>query len=106
MEYDEKYFAKSANMKALGMWLTMSLVLSAAYAIEIAKGLKTVQYFVVMELICWVPFIFGLIILKIKGWHTKLYQDIVGFGYGFFYLYIMVTSPGTLAFTYILPLKD
>ena len=106
MEYDEKYFAKSANKKAMGMWLIMSIVLSAAYAIEIVKGLKSIQYFVLMELICWVPFIFGLIILKVKGWHTKYYQDIVGFGYGFFYLYIMVTSPGTLAFTYILPLMS
>ena len=106
MEYNEKAFAKSANKKAMGMWLVMSVVLSAAYAVEIVKGLKTVQYFVIMELICWIPFIFGLIVLKVKGWHTKLYQDIVGFGYGAFYLYIMMTSPGTLAFTYILPLMS
>lgn len=104
MEYNEKYFAKSANKKAMGMWLVMSLILSAAYAGEIAKGLKTVQFYIIMELLCWGPFIAGLIVLKVKGWHTKLYQDIVGFGYGFFYLYIMLTSPGTLAFTYIFPL--
>ncbi|MBQ7920407.1 MAG: PilZ domain-containing protein [Lachnospiraceae bacterium] len=104
MEYNEKYFSKSANKKAMIMWLVVDLVLSAAYAIEIVKGLKTVQYFILMELICWVPFIIGLIVLKVKGWHTKYYQDIVGFGYGFFYLYIMATSPGTLAFTYVLPI--
>ena len=104
MEYYEKYFAKSANKKTMIMWLVVGLVLSAAYAIEIVKGLKSVQYFVFMELICWVPFIVGLIVLKVKGWDTKYYQDIVGFGYGFFYLYIMVTSPGTLAFTYVLPI--
>ena len=51
-------------------------------------------------------FVPGLVVLKVKGWHTNLYQDIVGFGYGFFYLYIMMTSPGTLAFTYILPLMS
>ncbi|MBP3543202.1 MAG: methyl-accepting chemotaxis protein, partial [Lachnospiraceae bacterium] len=81
-------------------------VLSAAYAIEIVKGLKTVQFFIIMELIAWVPFVIGLVVLKVKGWHTKLYQDIVGFGYGAFYLYIMLTAPGTLAFTYILPLTS
>lgn len=43
---------------------------------------------------------------KIKGWHTPLYADVIGFGYGFFYLNIMLTSPGTLAFTYILPLMS
>lgn len=104
MEYNEKYFAKSANKKAMIMWLVVSLVLSAAYAIEIIKGLKTVQYFIIMELICWVPFIIGLIVLKVNGWHSKHYQNIVGIGYGLFYLYIMATSPGTLAFTYVLPI--
>lgn len=42
MEYNEKAFAKSANRKAMWMWLAMNLVLSVAYGIEILKGLKTV----------------------------------------------------------------
>lgn len=104
MEYNEKAFAKSANKKAMGMWMALNIVLSAAYAIEIIKGLKTVQYYLIMELVCWGPFIFGLVVLKTKGWHSKLYQDIVGIGFGSFYLYIMLTSPGTLAFTYLLPI--
>jgi len=106
MEYNEKKFAASANKKTMGMWLAMLLVLSVAYALEIKKGLKTPGFFLIMELIAWVPFIVGLIILKVQGWHSKLYHDIVGAGYGLFYLYIMATSPGTLAFTYILPLTS
>lgn len=106
MEYNEKYFAKSANKKAMGMWLALSLVLSIAYALEVVKAQKTLQYFIIMELLCWGPFLLGLVVLKVKGWYTHLYQDIIGFGYGFFYLYIMMTSPGTLAFTYILPLMS
>ena len=39
MNYDEKKFAASANKKTMGMWLAMLVVLSAAYAIEIVKGL-------------------------------------------------------------------
>jgi len=106
MEYNEKQFAKSANKKAMGMWLVMSLVLSGAYAVEVVKGLKTPGFYAIMEILCWGPFLFGLIMLKVKGWHTKMYQDIVGVGYGVFYLYIMLTAPGTLAFTYILPLTS
>lgn len=106
MEYNPKEFAKSANKKTLVMWLVLSVVLSAAYFIEILKGLKTTQFFIIMELICWVPFIAGLIVIKIRGWHTRTYQDIAGFGFGAFYLYIMLTSPGTLAFAYILPLTS
>lgn len=106
MEYDEKKFAISANKKAMLMWLVMSLVLSGAYAVEVLKGLKSIPFFIIMELICWGPFLLGLIILRVKGWHTKIYQDIVGIGYGCFYLYIMMTAPGTLAFTYTLPLMS
>lgn len=104
MEYNEKAFAKSANKKALGMWLVLSVILSGAYVVEVMKGQKTMQFFIIMETICWVPFIIGLIVLKVKGMHTKLYMDIVGVGYGLFYLYIMATAPGTLAFTYIIPM--
>ena len=100
----EKEFAKSANKKAMGMWLVMSIVLSAAYVIEIVKGLKSIEYFLLMELCCWGPFVAGLIVLKIKGWHTTIYRDIVAGGYWLFYAYIMLTSPGTLAFAYVLPL--
>lgn len=104
MEYNEKQFAKSANKKALGMWLVVMVVFSGTYALELVKGQKTPLFYIVMELICWIPFIFGLILLKVKGWHTRYYQDLVGFGYGVFYLYIMMTAPGTLAFTYVLPI--
>jgi len=106
MDYDEKKFAAQANKKTMGMWLAMLVVLSAAYAIEIVKGLKSPTYFLIMELVAWVPFIIGLIVVKVQGWHSELYHNIVGVGYGLFYLYIMVTSPGTLAFTYILPLTS
>jgi len=104
MKYNEKQFATSANKKATLMWVVMSAVLSAAYVIEIIKGLKTVEYFILMEICCWGPMIIGFVILKIKGWHAKCYRDICASGYWLFYAYIMFTSPGTLAFAYVLPL--
>lgn len=104
MEYNEKYFAKSANIKAMGMWLAMTIVLSLTYITEVTRGTRSLESYLLMELIAWVPFIIGLIVLKVKGWHTELYHDIVGVGFGLLYLYIMVTSVGTLTFTYILPL--
>ena len=104
MNYNEKHFAKGANKKAMTMWIVMSVVLSAAYVFEILKGAKTVEYYLIMELCCWLPFIFGLIVLKVKGWHTRWYRDICAGGYWLFYAYIMFTSPGTLAFAYVFPL--
>lgn len=104
MEYNEKVFAKSANVKAMGMWLTMLIVLSGTYVTEVTRGARSLESYLFMLAIAWVPFIAGFVVLKVKGWHTELYHNIVGFGFGFLYLYIMLTSVGTLTFTYILPL--
>lgn len=93
-----------ANKKARSMWLVMMTVLSAAYVLEILKGAKTVEYFINMELIAWVPVIVGQIVMKVKGPDNKWYRDICAGGYWAFYAYIMITSPGTLAFAYVLPL--
>ena len=67
MEYNEDYFAESANRKAMAIWAILGIVLSAAYALEIVKGLRTVQYYIVFVLVCWIPFIVGLLVLKVKG---------------------------------------
>lgn len=104
MKYNEKEFAAQANKKARMMWLIMSITLSAAYALEIVKGAKSMTYFLVMELICWLPVIEGEILLRVKGQHSKWYRDICAGGYWIFYAYIMFTSPGTLAFAYVFPL--
>ncbi len=104
MEQNEKEFAKSANKKAMVMWLAMMAVLSICYVIEFMKGSKTLTYMILMQVIAWVPFAIGILVLKIKGWHTKLYQDIACTGYGIFYLFIMVTSSSMLTFAYVLPM--
>ncbi len=104
MGYYEKEFAKKANKKAMIMWMILLIVLSAGYVVEVIKGQKTVSFLIGMELVSWVPFAVGMVVVKIKGWHTKLYQDIACIGYGLFYLYIMLTCQGILAFTYVLPM--
>ena len=103
MEYNEKEFAKSANKKAMTVWLIIAIIFSAAYAIEIIKELKTVSYYVTFLAFCWIPFFFGLIVLKVKGWDTPLYKNVIGFGYGIFYAFVLLTSTSMLTFTYIFP---
>ena len=104
MNYDEKKFAAGANKKTMGMWFAMLVVLSLAYVGEMVKGLKSPMFYLGMELIAWVPFAIGLIVVKMRGWYSNAYRGIAAVGYGLFYLYIMATSPGILAFTYVFPL--
>lgn len=106
MKYDEEHFKASANLKALILWLILGIVLTGAYALEIVKGLRTIDYYIKFLLICWVPFIIGLIVLKIKGRGAGIYKDIIGFGYGFFYMYVLLTSTSPISFVYILPITS
>lgn len=106
MEYKEEVFKKSANLKALAIWLTLCIVLSGAYAIEILKGLRTVGYYTTFLLICWIPFILGLLVLRIRGLSTSIYKDFLFLGYGVFYVFVLLTTTSSLAFVYILPMTS
>lgn len=106
MEYNEQHFKKNANKIAMIVWLILCSVLTVAYAIEILKGLRTVNYYLLFLAICWLPFISGFIILKIKGWETAIYKDVIAFGYGIFYIFVMLTTTSAIAFVYILPLTS
>ena len=84
MDYDEKYFKISANKKALRMWVIIGLALTGAYIAECVKGARTVPYTVLFCFICWVPFVFTYIFIKIKGWDYDNCKHMVAIGYFIF----------------------
>ncbi len=106
MEYNEQHFKKSANMKAMSMWLILCIAFTGAYALEVVKGLRAMDYYLTFLIFCWVPFAVGVAILKIKGTSTSWYMDTIGIGYGVFYAFVMLTTTSMLAFVYILPLMS
>ncbi len=106
MEYSEETFAKSANKKAMLIWLVLCLTLSGAYLMEVIKGSRTIGYYITFVLICWIPFIIGLIVLKIGGMSTKAYKEAIAIGYGVFYIFVLMTTTSMLAVMYILPMAS
>ena len=106
MENKEEQFKKSANRKALAIWLLLNIILSASYAIEIVKGLRTVDYYIIFMLVAWIPFLAGFVVLKLKGMAADIYKDVVACGYGILYVFVLFTTQSTLAFVYILPLTS
>lgn len=106
MEYDEEYFAKSANRKAMIIWMTLGIVLTAAYMIEVVKGLRSMGYYLTFVTMCWTPFFIGLVVLKVKGMATTIYKDVIALGYGIFYTFVMLTSTSMLSVMYMLPLTS
>ena len=103
MDYDEKYFKISANKKALRMWAIIGLALTGAYIAECVKGARTVPYTVLFCFVCWVPFVFTYIFIKIKGWDYDNCKHMVAVGYFIFYFFLLFTSYYHIAFAYAFP---
>lgn len=103
MEYNELQFKKSSNMKAMLMWLVINIVLTGAYFLELVKGARNIKYIIIFCFFCWVPFIAGGIVMKIRGAGTVLYREIISYGYMVFFAFVVLTTTTNLTFTYIFP---
>lgn len=103
MEYNESYFKKSANRKALLVWILIAAILTVAYGIEYAKGGRGLTYVLVFVAICWIPIAISLIAVKIKGWDTSICKETIAIGYGLTYAFAVLTTNTTVSFAYIFP---
>ena len=99
MNYDESIYKEKANRRARKIWLVFAILLSANYGSDTANGLRTGPYYLTFLLLCWVPFIIGQILLKVKGMSTDWYKYGIAVGYGIFYSFVLITSPSNIAFT-------
>ncbi len=103
MEYNEEYFKRSANVKAMTLWIVIALVLSVAYAIEVKNGTRSPEYLITFEIVCWLPILIGFLIFKIKGTATTWFKELVAIGYGLFYAFVMLTAETPLVVAYVFP---
>lgn len=104
MEYKEEVFRANVNRKTMLVWLILCTLLSVIDAVRILQGINSVGYFVLFEVVAWLPFLIGLIILKIRGTDTEIYKHIAAVGFGIFYAFIMFTSTLAAAFVCMIPL--
>lgn len=106
MNYDENVFKAKANIKARRIWLVFAILLTANYGSDAANGIYPVNYYIVFVLLCWIPFLTGEVILKLKGKATDWYRHDIVIGYGIFYTFVLCTTDSPIAFTYILPVTS
>ena len=103
-KYSPEYFQGRANKCVAISWAVICIILSAAYALEVMKDQRTTTYYLVFLAAAWVPFLIGLVVLKLRSMKTRAFREIVIVGYGLFYMFVLWTSAGTLTFVYILPI--
>lgn len=106
MNYDAKAFKAKANKRARNIWLIFALLLTANYGTDVKDGLYPSNFYIVFLILCWLPFIAGQIMLKLKSPSTDYYKHILAIGYGIFYTFVICTSDSPIAFTYIFPVTS
>ena len=106
MTYDENVFKEKANRKARKIWIVFAVLLSANYGSDASGGLYPTTSYLIFLALCWLPLIFGAVLLRVKGWATELYRYDLVIGYGIFYTFVICTTASPIAFTYILPVTS
>lgn len=106
MTYDENVFKEKANRKARKIWIVFAVLLSANYGSDASGGLYPITSYLIFLALCWLPLIFGEVLLRVKGWATELYRYDLVIGYGIFYTFVICTTASPIAFTYILPVTS
>ena len=106
MTYDENVFKEKANRKARKIWIVFAILLSANYGSDASGGLYPTTSYLIFLALCWLPLIFGEVLLRVKGWATELYGYDLVIGYGIFYTFVICTTESPIAFTYILPVTS
>lgn len=106
MTYDENIFKEKANRKARKIWIIFAVLLSANYGSDASGGLYPTTSYLIFLALCWLPLIFGEVLLRVKGWATELYRYDLVIGYGIFYTFVICTTASPIAFTYILPVTS
>lgn len=101
---DEKYFKGRANKRVAIMWAVVYTILTVAYALELVKGARDLQYYITFLAIMWVPYAIGLITLRVRGKATAIYKEIVLISYTLMYFFVMQTANTDMAFVYIFPI--
>ena len=102
--YDEKYFNAKSNRRAGTTWLALMLIVSIYYGVKVSGGELQSKWFIAISIVGWVEYIFGGLMLKIKGMDYSGYKWMLGLGYLTFFAVIAWTTLDEISYVFILPL--
>ena len=94
---------RKANNLCRKLFTVITLVLFAAYTLELVKGSKTVPAFLFLMLLDLGPMIAAHIIYS-RDPDSEAIKHVVGLGYAGFYAVNCFVSPEPMVFTYAFPM--
>ncbi len=104
MEYNEQLFARNADRKVMIMWSILCLGITGTYTQEFASGIRTLPFYLFFMACCWITPLIGVFYLKYVGYGKRFFRELAAAGYSVFFLIVMLTSPDSVSFSYILPM--
>ncbi|MBR5565548.1 MAG: methyl-accepting chemotaxis protein [Roseburia sp.] len=102
--YDQKYFDAKANRRAGTTWLMLMFIVTAYYGITAMSGGVSMKSYVIFSVVGWLEYLFGTILLKVKGMAVAEYKWVLGLGYLTFFGFIAWTALDEISYVFILPL--
>lgn len=94
---------KDVNRTAAFCHTVLVVILLASYALEVAKGARTIGYYAVFAVLAVVPVLAEWIFYK-RDPASRYIKHILGFGYSIFYVFVIFTTTNVTAFTFAIPL--
>ncbi len=98
---EQKYADQSKNTTAMIGIYIMNIVLSIAYLIELLKGARTPQSYVLVLCLCFIPCLISMF-LYFRKQDSFFIRYVLGIGFLALYGYIMFTSTTNVVFCYII----
>ncbi|MBQ9765997.1 MAG: methyl-accepting chemotaxis protein [Lachnospiraceae bacterium] len=102
--YDQKYFDSKANRRAGTTWLVLMLIVTVYYGVKMGQGEISRGWFIAFSIVGWAEYIFGGLMLRIKGMDNPNYKWVLGLGYLTFFAVIAWTTLDEISYVFILPL--
>lgn len=89
---------RSVNRIISLLYAVVSIILIAAYILEVAKGVRDVVYLLILVLILIIPGIINAV-YQIKNHETKETKYILTAGYLCMYAFVLVTATSSITFS-------
>lgn len=94
---------KEINKVTIFCHTILAVVLCAAYALEVARGSRTVLYYCIFVALAAVPVVLEWVFYS-KNPANGITKHILGIGYSIFYIFVVFTTTDLTAFTFAIPM--
>ena len=92
------------NSFAMITHFVVAVIVLVAYVVEVFKGSRTWTYSLLVAALAMIPPVIEIIIFYKVNKESKIIKQILGYGFGLLYTFVLFTAKEQLVFTYVIPM--